>query len=206
MQLSPSDINFAADDGKAIAINLSESGDISLTGKEISLSCNEDLNIGTGENSTANKVIISAKNDLQIVRGESSNIILSNALYVNSGKIKYDGSEKEVAELPEKIANRGKDDAAEIERINGQAKQLHKAKLEEAKSKFGFGAIAAAIGAVAVAVGVAALTVATGGAALAIVAIEDKREDLAEVSDETFFSFESDLDNSKLSSSVIFLH
>lgn len=171
MQLSPSDINFAADDGKAIAINLSESGDISLTGKEISLFCNEDLNIGTGENSTANKVIISAKNDLQIVRGESSNIILSNALYVNSGKIKYDGSEKEVAELPEKIANLGKDDAAEIERINGQAKQLHKAKLEEAKSKFGFGAIAAAIGAVAVAVGVAALTVATGGAALAIVAI-----------------------------------
>ena len=36
--------------------------------------------------------------------------------------------------------------------------------------------------------------------------IEDKREDLAEVSDATFFSFESDLDNSKLSSSVIFLH
>ncbi|NFL87633.1 RHS repeat-associated core domain-containing protein [Clostridium botulinum] len=179
MQLTPSDISFAADEGRGVVLTLSQGGDVSINGQDITFNASEDFQLGIrngdGENPPfrPEAVEISAKNQISLSKG-AIGIQMAEQIFVNASVIKYDGSIKDAVALPDEIANVGSKDDDMIKEINNQAKSEMENKLQEAKSKTGFGLVAAAIGAVAVCVGVAvfaAATVATGGLTLAIAGV-----------------------------------
>ena len=166
MQLSPSDMNFAADDSKSIALNLNQGGDITVTGNDISITAKEDILIGAGGDIVPKSINITAGQLVKIVRDDSSNITIDNNCNLNAQVIKYFASKHDAVELPKEIAEYNSNCQEEIDDINKQAKKTQIAKIEEAKSKFGFGAMAAVIGGIAI----GAAIVCTGGAALVAVA------------------------------------
>nr|WP_246517023.1 RHS repeat-associated core domain-containing protein [Clostridium aciditolerans] len=167
MKLTPSDMDFSPGGG-GVSLKLAQSGDVSLKGQNINLTAAENLQLGMREGSgdappfRPQNIDISAKSKLEIAKG-SIGIQMADATFLKASTIKYEGSIKDPAELPNEIAHRNDGDAAQIEAINNQAKANAEAKLQEAKSKVGFGAVALAIGVGAV---VAAATVLTGGLAL----------------------------------------
>ncbi|MFT8349067.1 DUF6531 domain-containing protein, partial [Clostridium saccharoperbutylacetonicum] len=178
MKLTPSDMNFSPGGG-GVSLNLAQSGDVSLNGQNINLTASENLELGmrNGSGDTPpfrpQNVEVSAKSKIEIVKG-SIGIQMADATFLKGNTIKYEGSIKDPAELPDEIAHRNDGDADKIKEINNQAKADMEAKVDEAKSKIGFGVVASVIGAVAVGVGIAvfaAATVATGGLTLVIAGV-----------------------------------
>lgn len=167
MKLTPSDMNFTPGGG-GVSLNLAQSGDVSLNGQNINFIATENLELGMRDGSgdtppfRPQSIDISAKSKIEIAKG-GIGIQMVDATFMKGNMIKCEGSIKDPAALPDEIANRNKDDAAKIEEINGQAKANMEAKVDAAKQKVGFGAIALAIGIGAV---IAAATVLTGGLAL----------------------------------------
>ncbi|OFS25005.1 DUF6531 domain-containing protein, partial [Clostridium sp. HMSC19A10] len=176
MDLTPDNINFAADNSNKVVVNMAQSGDVNICGQDINITASEDVQLGMREGEKPVKpqnIQLTAGKKIDISKGEVLGIELVDEIYVQGPMIKYEGTIKDAVELPEEIANEGKNDAALIESINDNAKQVAEAKVQEAKSKIGTGVVAALVGAVAVAA--AAVTiVATGGvgtvAAVALVA------------------------------------
>ncbi|WP_238858897.1 RHS repeat-associated core domain-containing protein [Clostridium sp. YIM B02569] len=175
MKLTPSDMNFSPGGG-GVSLNLAQSGDVSLNGQNINLTATENLELGIRDGSgdappfRPQNINISAKSKIEIAKG-GIGIQMEDATFLKGSTIKYEGSAKDPVELPDEIAYRNDGDAEAIEQINNQAKANMEAKVDEAKSKIGFGVVASVIGAVAVGVGIAVLaaaTVATGGLALAV--------------------------------------
>jgi RHS repeat-associated protein len=167
MKLTPSDMNFSPGGG-GVSLNLAQSGDVSLNGQNINLTATENLELGMRDGSgdtppfRPQNIDISAKSKIEIAKG-GIGIQMTDATFLKASTIKYEGSIKDAVELPDEIAHRNDGDAAKIEEINNQAKANMEAKVDAAKQKVGFGAIALAIGIGAV---VAAATVLTGGLAL----------------------------------------
>ncbi|MEW8956325.1 DUF6531 domain-containing protein, partial [Clostridium sp.] len=173
MSLTPSDMTFAADNGKSVSLTLSQSGDVSLVGKNINFTATENLELGmrNGHGKVPplrpKNIKLSSKNKIEISKGGSLSIKMEEETSIQGPTIKYIGTVKDpVGPLPPEIENISKDDEKIKNEINNQAKEFQTAKVQEGKSKFGFGAVATVIGAVAL----AAATVATGGAALAVAA------------------------------------
>ncbi|MHC1686048.1 MAG: RHS repeat-associated core domain-containing protein [Clostridiaceae bacterium] len=168
MKLTPEDMNFTADSSGSVAVNLSQSGDVTLTADKITFTATENLELGMrdGEGDTPpvrpESIQISAGSGLSMKRDFFYGVTLTDANCLVGALIEYEGSAKDPIPLPEEIANRGKDDDKLRSDINKQAQQETEQKLQEAKSKVGFGLVAFAIGAAAVAIG-AAVTIATGG-------------------------------------------
>ena len=166
MELTPSNMSFASDNGGASNINLAQSGDVIISGTDINFTATEDMELGMREGSgdtppfRPKSVQISAGEQIEMTKGGSLNVKIVDQTAVQGPLIKFEGSIKDAVPLPDAIANRNKDDAKEIEAINAQAKQMEEQKVQEAKSKVGFGLVAMAIGAIAI-----VATVATGGAA-----------------------------------------
>ncbi|MCB2340725.1 DUF6531 domain-containing protein, partial [Clostridium estertheticum] len=171
MKLTPSDMNFKADDSGSVALNLAQSGDVSLTGKNINFTATENLELGmrNGDGDTPalrpETIQISAKSKIEVSKGGTLGLQITDQTFLQGPKIICEGSIKDVVPLPAEIANRGKDDAELINKINAQAKYATEQKIQEAKSKMGFGLVAAVIGVVAIAVA-AVVIVGTGGLAL----------------------------------------
>ncbi|MCB2355753.1 hypothetical protein [Clostridium estertheticum] len=163
MKLTPSDINFAADDSGSVALNLAQSGDVSLTGKNINFTATENLELGmrNADGDTPplrpGTIEISAKNKIEMSKGGTLGLQIADEIFLQGPKIVCEGTIKDAIALPEGIANRGKDDKELMDNINLQAKAATEQKIQEAKSKIGFGLVAAA-------------TVVTGGLALGVAA------------------------------------
>ncbi|SDP16473.1 RHS repeat-associated core domain-containing protein [Clostridium gasigenes] len=169
MKLTPNDMNFTADDSGGVNLNLSKSGDVSINGKNINFTATENLELGmrtSGGDGPAfrpQSIQISAKSKIEISKGGALVIQMGEEMFIQGPVIKYEGAIKDSVELPAEIANRNDEDEDKIKEINNGAKAYVEEKLQEAKSKIGFGAIALAIG---VGVLIAAATVLTGGWAL----------------------------------------
>ncbi len=168
MALSPSDINFAADNSNSVAVNMSQSGDISICGQNVNIIASEDIQLGMrdgagGEEALKPQVIqLSAGKKIGISKGNICGIEIVDETFIQGPLIKYEGTIKDAIELPEAIANRNKDDEARINDINAQAEAVERQKVQEAKNKTGFGVFACVVGAVAI-VAAGAAIVATGG-------------------------------------------
>ncbi|MGM9933666.1 MAG: DUF6531 domain-containing protein, partial [Clostridium sp.] len=179
MCLTPSDMNFTSDAGGASTVNLSQGGDVSISGTNINLTATEDVQLGMREgdgDAPALKpqvIQISAGEKIDFAKGGTLGIEIVDQTFIQGPMIKYEGSIKDSVPLPDEIAHRNDGDAETINEINAQAKQYEEQKIQEAKNKVGFGLVAFAIGAVAVAAAVV-VSVGTGGvgapAAVALVA------------------------------------
>ena len=173
MKLTPSDMSFAADDGKSICLTLAQSGDVTLIGKNINFTATENLELGMRDAQgdappfRPQNIKLSAKNKIEMSKG-GIGIQMAEQTFLKGPIIKYEGTIKDAVELPDDIAHRNDDDEKTINEINDQAKEVQIQKIDAAKQKMGFGAIALAIGVVAIAV---AATVLTGGLALAAVGV-----------------------------------
>ncbi|OOM76177.1 putative deoxyribonuclease RhsC [Clostridium puniceum] len=173
MKLTPSDMSFAADDSRTVCLTLNQSGNVSLAGNNINFTATENLELGMREGFgdtppfRPESINLSAKSKIELSKG-SIGVQMSEQTFIKGTTIKYEGTIKDPVVLPDEIAHRNDGDAAKIEEINNEAKAYEEQKVDAAKQKVGFGAIALAIGVVAVAV---AATVLTGGLALAAVGV-----------------------------------
>jgi YD repeat-containing protein len=172
MQLTPSDMSFAADDSKKVCLTLSQSGDVTLNGSNLTFTATEKLELGTRQGDgdipplRPETIIIEGKEKLQITKGDTLAIQMVEETFVQGPEIIFEGIEKDAVEIPAEIIVDPKKDLDAINNKNTEAKEIQKQKIQDAKSKFGFGAMALAIGVGAL---IAAATVLTGG--LALVAI-----------------------------------
>jgi|GEM_PF-351203 len=173
MKLTPSDMSFAADDSRTVCLTLNQSGDVSLVGNNINFTATENLELGMRDGSgdtppfRPESINLSAKSKIELAKG-SIGIQMSDQTFLKGTTIKFEGTIKDPVVLPDEIAHRNDGDAAKIEEINNEAKAYEQQKVDAAKQKVGFGAIALAIGVAAV---VVAATVLTGGVALAAIGV-----------------------------------
>ncbi|EKQ50971.1 RHS repeat-associated core domain-containing protein [Clostridium sp. Maddingley MBC34-26] len=173
MKLTPSDMSFAADDSRTVCLTLAQSGNVSLVGQNINFTASENLQLGMREAEgdspplRPQNIQLSAKSKIEVAKG-SIGVQMVDETFLKAATIKYEGTIKDPAELPDEIAHRNDGDAEQIEKINDQAKAMEEQKIDAAKQKMGFGAIALAIGVAAV---VVAATVFTGGLALAAIGV-----------------------------------
>ena len=174
MSFTPSDMNFTSDAGGASTVNLSQGGDVSISGTNINLTASEDVQLGMrqgdgdGPTLKPQMIQISAGEKIDFSKGGTLGIEVVDQTFLQGPMIKYEGSIKDSVPLPDEIAHRNDSDAEEINKINEQAKQYEEQKIQEAKSKVGFGLVALAVGAVAI---VAAVATCGAGVALAVGAI-----------------------------------
>ena len=178
MKMTPSDISFAADEGKKICITLDQSGNINLVGKNISMQTQKSMNIGEREAPPGSDVPpvkpksihITAKENLALVRedGSEQGIFLTEEQNVMATFMKKDGSVKNPpAQSPESFLPDPAEDEALRADCNANAYEQLEAKKQAAVDSFrkGVCTILKTVAITALAVG---LTVATGGAGAAL--------------------------------------
>ncbi|MCY9559552.1 RHS repeat-associated core domain-containing protein [Paenibacillus apiarius] len=184
MRLTAQDIVFSANDAGSIKVRLSGDGIVEIA-SDTDLYVKALGNVAIGESASAaadadappavpKRIALTAGEDVFISRspGEfvdpAHAIAIQDMTYVMAAKIIYLGEPgKAPAESFDDSAQLA-EDAELMKEVNDQALAYREAciaKAEQAKSKFGFGAIALVVGVVAVAVA----TVATGGVALPLI-------------------------------------
>ncbi|WP_019419954.1 DUF6531 domain-containing protein, partial [Paenibacillus sp. OSY-SE] len=184
MRLSAQDIVFSANDADSIKLRLSGDGVVEIVSDtDLYVRAFADMTMGESESASAaadappvvpKRIAITAGEDVFISRspGEfvdpAHAIAIQDMTYVMAAKIIYLGEPgKAPAETFDDSAQLA-EDAKLMKEVNDHALAYREAciaKAEQAKSKFGFGAIALVVGVVAVAVA----TVATGGVALPLI-------------------------------------
>ena len=86
MQLSPSAYYFQSDSGGASTLHMGTDGNVTLTGKNISLSAGTSITVGKGKESTP-KVFLQSKGD-QLYKAGSSSVALEANLVIIADKAK----------------------------------------------------------------------------------------------------------------------
>lgn len=174
MEMTPTDMSFAADPGKSICLRLDQGGDVSLTGKAITFDTKAmELGVRVPTDPKTDplrpkNIHLSAGTKIEMSKGGELGIELIDQTFLQGPLIHFNASVKGPSVPIPAEMDLSKDDAANMEAINGNAKAQMEAKIAESSQKFGFGAMALAIGAAALFV---AATVLTGGAAIAVVAV-----------------------------------
>ena len=166
MQLDGSALTLTSDTQGMAQATLGGDGTLGLKAKKITITAYGNVEIGAGEKQ-AKQVELKAGKELTIVSDQGASAYLGEQLYLNGSRIDYAAEIKDAVEIPEEILNRNEGIEDQIDAINASAKEMEKAKIQEAKKKTGLGMLAMAIGAAAI----AAAVVCTGGAALVAVAV-----------------------------------
>ena len=166
MQLDGSALTLTSDTQGMAQATLGGDGTLGLKAKKITITAYGNVEIGAGEKQ-AKQVELKAGKELTIASDQGASAYLGEQLYLNGSRIDYAAEIKDAVEIPEEILNRNEGIEDQIDAINASAKEMEKAKIQEAKKKTGLGMFAMAIGAAAI----AAAVVCTGGAALVAVAV-----------------------------------
>ncbi|WP_099190500.1 RHS repeat-associated core domain-containing protein [Tepidibacter mesophilus] len=175
MKMTENDIIFAADDAKNISLKLQKSGNIDVSGKNITFSA-KSIELGVRnpppnsdvEPLRPKSIKISAKESFMITRNDFNNSInLEEETHLMGTFIKINATDKNPPMILASEYDQSAQDAQLIAEYNAGAKKELEDKLNAGKSKIGFGAMAMAIGGAAI---FAAATVLTGGLAIGIAA------------------------------------
>ena len=162
MQLDGSALTLTSDTQGMAQATLGGDGTLGLKAKKITITAYGNVEIGAGEKQ-AKQVELKAGKELTIASDQGASAYLGEQLYLNGSRIDYAAEIKDAVEIPEEILNRNEGIEDQIDAINASAKEMEKAKIQEAKKKTGLGMLAMAIGVAAL----GAATLLTGGIALA---------------------------------------
>lgn len=170
--MAPTGISVAAEEAKSTSVILDTEGNATIKGKEIEITADQDLSIGTptgeGGASVLNLYLEGSKITAQIGKGTVTKIELTEEANIISTFVKLNTGDATPVDPPAEAikAQVTAGDAAVIENMNSGLSQKMVDKYEEGRSKVLTGAVKAlaAVGTVALAVGVTIV----GGAAGAV--------------------------------------
>ncbi|BCZ45186.1 hypothetical protein psyc5s11_12530 [Clostridium gelidum] len=176
MKLTPSDMDFSPGGG-GVSLNLAQSGDVSLSGKNINLTATDNVELGMRDGSgdvppfRPQSIELSAKSKIEVSKGGTIGCNIVEETSLGATKIDFAGTSKDPVEMPAAVTTWENTDAqAQIDQMNAGALEFEKAKIDAAKAKTSDGLFVAILGGAAVVAGIiilATATVLTGGVALA---------------------------------------
>ncbi|HCW54729.1 MAG TPA: hypothetical protein DG753_13565 [Clostridium sp.] len=117
---------------------MAQSGDVNICGQYINITASEDVQLGMRDGEQPVKpqsIQLTAGKKIDISKGDTLGIEFVDEMYVQGPMIKYEGTIKDDIEIPEEIANEGKNDEKLMNDINSNAKNIAEEKVKEAKSK-----------------------------------------------------------------------